>query len=151
MKVFHLGNSRYAGELTGKGAELYGGRWNRPGIPCIYTSCSLSLSVLEYAANNSLYRIPRALSYTVLEIPDKGHKFFPVSKLPGDWQCRPIPVSTMDFGTRYLNSGKYLVIAVPSVIVPQETNYLINPLHPEISSVRIVDQQDFVFDVRVKG
>lgn len=150
MKVFHLGSRRFAGDLSGKGAELFGGRWNRPGTPCIYTSGSLSLSVLEYAVNNSLDRIPRALCYTVYHIPDKGHKIFSLPSLPGNWQERPVPVSTMDFGTPFLASATYLVLAFPSVIIPQEMNYLINPLHPDINQITVLEQKDFVFDPGIK-
>ncbi|MGH2643680.1 MAG: RES family NAD+ phosphorylase [Chitinophagaceae bacterium] len=150
MQAFHLGKSKFAGDLTGKGAELFAGRWNRKGIPCIYTASSLSLSVLEYAVNNSLDNIPRALCYTVYEIPDKEYKKFSIASLPGDWMNRPAPVSTMDFGTRFLRECMHLVIAVPSVIVPEENNFLLNPLHEDFKKIKVVGIKDFVFDVRLK-
>lgn len=150
MKVFHLGSLKYGGDLSGKGAELFGGRWNRKGVPCIYTSATLSLAALEYAVNNSLYRIPRALSYTIYEIPDKGYHKLSISSLPGNWTDRPVPASTMDIGSELLRENKKLVMAFPSVIIPDEYNYLINPLHPDIKKVRILDIKDFVFDIRIK-
>lgn len=150
MQVFHLGKSKFAGDLTGKGAELFAGRWNRKGVPCIYAASTLSLSVLEYAVNNSLDNIPRALSYTVYEIPDKGHKKLSISSLPGDWAERPVPASTMDFGTKLLRDGIHLIIAIPSVIVPEEYNFLINPFHRDFRKIKIVKVKDFVFDIRLK-
>lgn len=150
MQVFHLGKSKYAGDLTGKGAELFAGRWNRKGVHCIYTASTLSLSILEYAVNNSLDNIPRALSYTIYEIPDKEYKKFPISSLPGDWMDRPAPLSTMDLGTHLLREGIHLVIAVPSVIVPEEYNFLINPLHKDFKKIKVAGVKDFVFDVRLK-
>jgi RES domain-containing protein len=137
--------------MSGTGARLFGGRWNRSGIPCVYTSGSLSLGVLEYAVNNSLYHIPRALSCSVYDIPHTGHKKLKVAALPGDWTSRPVPVSTMDFGSRLLAEKKHLIIAVPSVIIPGEYNFLINPLHQDIIKVRLVGIEDFVFDVRLKA
>lgn len=150
MQVFHLGKSKFAGDLTGRGAELFAGRWNRKGIPCIYTASTLSLSVLEYAVNNSLDNIPRALSYTIYEVPDKEVKKFSIASLPGDWADRPVPISTMDFGTRLLREGVHLIIAVPSVIVPEEYNFLINPLHKDFKKIKVAKMKDFVFDVRLK-
>jgi RES domain-containing protein len=150
MQVFHLGKSKYAGDLMGKGAELFAGRWNRKGVPCIYAASTLSLSVLEYAVNNSLENIPRALSYTVYEIPDKSYKKFSTASLPGDWTDRPLPVSTMDFGTQLLRDCIHLVIAVPSVIIPEEYNFLLNPLHKEFKKIKVAKIKDFVFDVRLK-
>lgn len=150
MKVYHLGKRKFAGDLTGKGAELFGGRWNRPGTPCIYTSETLSLALLEYAVNNSLDNIPRALSYTIYEIPDKGFRKALVSSLPGNWTERPVPVSTMDFGTKLLRENKHLILAVPSVVIPDEFNYLINPAHKDIQKVKIIGKKDFVFDIRLK-
>lgn len=151
MKVYHLGKTKFADDLTGKGAELFGGRWNRQGTSCIYTSGTLSLALLEYAVNNSLDNIPRALSYTIYEVPDKGYKRFEISDLPGNWTARPTPISTQDFGTLLLKENKYLVLAIPSVVVPLEYNYLINPMHKDMEKIKIVAKQDFVFDVRLKA
>lgn len=150
MKVFHLGWSKYAGDLTGIGAELNGGRWNNEGIPCIYTSSFLSLAVLEYAVNNSLENIPRALSYTIYDIPDTDYLKLKISSLPGNWADHPAPISTMDFGSKILKENKNLVITIPSVIIPEEYNYLINPNHADIGKVKIMEIKDFTFDIRVK-
>lgn len=150
MKVFHLGRSKYAGDLTGKGAELFFGRWNHKGIPCLYTSSFLSLAVLEYAVNNSLDNIPRALSYTIYDIPGNGILKLKTPSLPGNWTVHPAPTSTMDFGSKILKEKKALIIAVPSVIIPEEYNYLINPNHADISKVQVLEIKDFIFDIRVK-
>lgn len=150
MKVYHLGKTKFGGDLTGKGAELYGGRWNRPGFPCIYTSGTRSLALLEYAVNNSLDNIPRALSFTIYEIPGDSHFKPSRSSLPGNWTDRPTPISSMDFGTRILKENKYLILALPSVVIPQEFNYIINPNHKDFQKIKVVEIKDFVFDVRVK-
>lgn len=145
-----MGRSKYAGDLTGKGAELFGGRWNREGIPCIYTSVSLSLAVLEYAVNNSLHNIPRGLCYTIYEIPDRGHQKRAQDALPGNWTERPVPMSTMNFGSEILSANKHLITGIPSVIIPEEYNYLINPAHKAINKVKIIAIKDFVFDIKIK-
>ncbi len=65
MEVYHIGSPKYASQLTGEGAKLHGGRWNSIGTPCIYTSESIALCVLEYAANVSIEQMPSLLSITV--------------------------------------------------------------------------------------
>lgn len=151
MHVYHVGSAKFAYDLSGKGAELFGGRWNRRGVPCIYAASSLSLAVLEYAVNNSLENIPRALSYVVYKIPDKGWRKFEISALPDDWMQRPAPVSTMEFGNYLLKKRTHLIMGIPSVVVPIEYNFLINPLHGDFyKKVRVVAVNDFVFDMRLK-
>ena len=70
MIVFWVGRTKYAADLAGTGASLYGGRWNHKLFPCIYTSQSRALALLEYTVNVNIDDIPRAISITSFEIPD---------------------------------------------------------------------------------
>ena len=72
------------------------------------------------------------------------------AQLPGDWQQTPAPPSTKDFGTALLKANQYLTIRIPSVVIPEEYNYLINPLHPGMRKVRVVEIKDCVYDLRIK-
>ena len=72
MLVFRLGKTQYKNDLTGIGAKLFGGRWNNPGTACLYTAENRSLALLEYTVNVNVSEIPRALSFTLIEIPDEN-------------------------------------------------------------------------------
>jgi RES domain-containing protein len=151
MKVYRLSTSKYQKDLEGIGAKLSGGRWNNKGLACIYSSESRALAVLEYAANIELDLIPRALNITTYEIPEMEFITFNEKDLPGDWRLMPSTQSTKDFGSIYLKDPEVLGIKVPSTVVPEEYNYLINPGSNKVSKITILDAKDFVFDVRVKS
>ncbi|MDH7461911.1 RES family NAD+ phosphorylase [Chitinophagaceae bacterium 26-R-25] len=152
MKVYRVGKTRYANDLTGEGAKLHGGRWNHVMTACIYTSESRALALLEYTVNVNIEDIPRALSITTFEIPDDiAIQELTMLQLPGDWKEFPAPSSTKDFGTELLDGANFPVIKIPSVVVSQEFNFLFNPKHPDFRKVKIVDVRDLVYDVRIKS
>ena len=150
MQVYRIGRTKFANDLTGEGARLHGGRWNNKLIPCIYTSESRALALLEYTANVNIEDIPRALSISTFQIPDHQIYEIPVFDLPGDWSLSPSPSSSKQFGSYLLKEIQHLVIKIPSAIVPEEFNYLLNPKHPHNSDFQILDVKDFVYDVRLK-
>jgi RES domain-containing protein len=148
MIVYHLGSTKFARQLTGEGAKLHGGRWNNIGQPCIYASGAKSLCVLEYAANVSIDEMNPNLSFTAYEITDDSWAVFTLKDLPAGWQNVPSPAEVKEWGTRQLQ--KHLALRLPSVIVPSEYNFLLNPLHPDFRNVRIVEVEPFTFDRRIK-
>lgn len=150
MIIYRVGRTKYAHDLDGEGARLFGGRWNHKLTPCIYASESRALALLEYTANVNIDDIPRALSITTFEI-DPAHIFeIPVSKLPGDWKIAPVPASTKDFGTALLRKGDHGILKIPSAIIEDEFNYLLNPLFRKAAAYSIQSVRDFVYDVRLK-
>lgn len=150
MLVYRIGRTKYADDLSGEGARLNGGRWNHRLTPCLYTSASRSLSVLEYTVNVNIDDIPRALSITTLDIPENHLLKLNLTDLPGDWRASPAPSSTKDFGTELLRKGEYAVIQIPSAVIPDEFNFLLNPFHKESIKFSIVNISDFIYDVRIK-
>lgn len=151
MLVYRIGKTKYAKDITGEGARVYGARWNHIGTPCIYTSESRALALLEYTVNVNVDDIPRALSFTTFEIPDAQIHTVKTSELPGDWKQLPAPASTHDFGTTLLQAAKHLIIRLPSVIIPGEWNFIINPLHADKSAIKLLNVSDFAYDVRIKN
>jgi RES domain-containing protein len=151
MIVYRIGRTKYASDLTGEGARLNGGRWNHKLTPCLYTSASRSLAVLEYTVNVNIEDIPRALSMTTLHIPEDNILKLSLTELPGDWRASPAPASTKDFGTELLKKGEYAIIQIPSAIIPDEFNYLLNPIHKAGVNFSIEDISDFIYDVRIKN
>ncbi len=151
MIVYRLSRTKYAKDLGGEGARLYGGRWNHKRCPCIYTSQSRSLAVLEYTVNVNADDIPRALSIITLYFPAENIMELSEAMLPGNWKASPAPASAKDFGTRFLKEGKFLALKIPSAIIPMEYNFILNPVHADSGSVIITDISDFVFDTRIKN
>jgi RES domain-containing protein len=150
MRVYRIGKTKHANDLTGEGARLFGGRWNHKLTPCIYTSESRALALLEYTVNINIEDIPRALSITTIEIPTIGIKEIEEGQLPGNWKQVPAPSSTKDLGTHLLKASEKLVLKIPSSVITEEYNYLLNPLHPDSKLFKVVDIRDFVYDVRIK-
>jgi RES domain-containing protein len=150
MLVYRVSKTKYAGDLKGEGARLFGGRWNNKMIACLYTSESKALAVLEYTVNVNIDDIPRSLSIITIEIPDRPITILDEADLPGDWKYSPAPSSTKDFGSKLLLAAAEPVIRIPSAVIPSEFNYILNPLHPDSKKFTVIDTIDFVYDVRIK-
>ena len=150
MLVYRISKTKHATDITGEGARLHGGRWNNKFIACIYTSESRALALLEYTVNINVDDIPRSLSIITLEIPDIDTYELTESVLPGNWKDVPAPSSTKDFGSGILNAAKNSVLKIPSAIITNEFNYILNPKHPSSKNFKIADIKDFVYDVRIK-
>jgi len=150
MRVYRIGKTKHANDLTGEGARLFGGRWNHKLTPCIYTSESRALALLEYTVNINIEDISRALSITIIEIPTISIQEIEEVQLPGNWKQVPAPSSTKDLGTHLLKTSAKLVLKISSSVITEEYNYLLNPLHPDSKLFKIVDIRDFVYDVRIK-
>lgn len=149
MIVYRVGRTKHARDLSGDGAKINGGRWNRKDVPCVYTSESRALSLLEYTVNVNIEEIPRALSIASIEIRDSDILVLQTSALPGDWKEVPAPSSTKDFGSRLLRIADKPVIKIPSSILEQEYNYILNPLLiPNL--FKIIEIKDLVYDIRIK-
>lgn len=150
MIVYRVGRTKYAHDLEGEGARLFGGRWNHKPTPCIYTSASRALALLEYTANISIDDIPRALSITTFELAPFDMHELAIPELPGNWRDAPAPASTKDFGTTLLKKASYAFLKIPSAIITEEFNYLLNPMFSDKQAFRIVEIKDFVYDLRIK-
>lgn len=150
MEVYRVGATKYAGDLSGEGAKLFGGRWNHKTVPCIYTSQSRALAILEYIVNINIDEIPRALSITTFDIPQSEMRLISEDKLPGNWRETPVPSSTKDFGTALLKSLTFAIYKIPSGLMNEEFNFLLNPLHPQHKLFKIIEIKDFIYDVRIK-
>ena len=153
MFVYRIVKSKWAQALDGEGSRRYGGRWNHPGTSCIYTSESRALALLEYTINTNPDDIPRRLSIVTLQLHEpitSNISTVKISSLPGDWRNSPAPASTKDFGTGLLKENTP-ALRMPSVIIPEEFNVLLNPVNFVRGSVKVTAVQDLVYDIRIKG
>lgn len=141
-------------DMTGKGAEMSGGRWNRRGVPVIYTASSVALAALETIVHTDTGAWPLNRYVMEMAIPDgiwaAAEDVEKLGALPAVWDAQPAPKETLDFGDAWIASRRSLLLIVPSVIVPQEANILINPNHPDAGEIRIVKTTKFVYDGRIR-
>jgi RES domain-containing protein len=133
--------------FSGEGGLRYAGRWNSAGTLIIYAATTLSLAVLEIFVHVRR-PIPRSLPLFVADIPNRLIK--PLSPIPPMWDTRPPSASSREAGDKWLESNASVGLLVPSVIVPQEDNCLINPAHPEFSLEWIEGPFDFPLDPRIR-
>jgi RES domain-containing protein len=150
MRLFRLSKSKYAYDLSGKGAELAGGRWNSKGNAVIYTGQSRALCTAEIAVHTPLGNIPTEYELVEINIPDSVPvKEIKILDLPSDWKSIPHAHSTQEIGNAFILEKKYLVLKVPSVVVQGDFNFLINPGHRRFHEVEIASVTQFDFDFRL--
>ncbi|WP_447956620.1 RES family NAD+ phosphorylase [Vreelandella sp. EE7] len=116
--------------FDGEGARLYGGRWNSPGNACVYVASSESLALLEIMVHLESYRLLETYALLRLTLPAESILRVGIEDLPDNWQEAPAPAETAELGDGWLASKQSLALALPSVIVPRELNYMLNPAHP---------------------
>jgi len=149
MLVYRISRPEFAQDLSGEGARLYGGRWNKKGMRMLYTSESASLALLEILAHFPSGKVLMPLSLITISI-ESDLIFEPeVSLLPADWQAFPCPAACQNFGSGFLQEGKFSIARLPSVLMPKDFNYLINPEHKGISAMEILEVETFFPDNRL--
>jgi len=150
MFVYRITKKEYIA-LDGRGG-LYGpGRWHKKGNFVIYTSEHASLAAWEKIVHVAGFEnLPRDLFLVKIEIPDRIEILsVPQKILVAEWDSFPFAKETIEFGTSFLRNKEYLALKVPTVIIPDEYNIILNPLHPEILQCKIISEIPFKFDKRV--
>jgi len=149
MRVWRLARSVYPA-LDGEGARLYGGRWNAPGTPVVYTSGSLSLAALEQLVHLSPDRLPEDLiAYGVDLSEGLATQTVAASDLPEGWDRQVEVPALRRIGERWAEKREAPLLSVPSAVIPEERNYLINPRHTAAGEARLAYQRPFTFDPRL--
>ncbi|GAB3021166.1 RES family NAD+ phosphorylase [Niabella terrae] len=152
MNVFRITQNRHLSEdLRGIGASLYPGRWNKKDIPCIYTAESRALALVEHMANvTKATYIGSSFTLRNIFVPDELIVKISTEMIPANWRDKPPPMATRVFGTELLQSKKGLAYILPSVVIPQEFNIIIDPTHHAIENVLIINDEPLAFDLRLK-
>lgn len=153
MIVYRISRAKYSRDLSGKGAELSGGRWNSVGRPAICASSSVALSTVEVSVHLPLGILPSDYVLISIWMPDTSDNaestVTNLTKLPANWRSYPFPKETQLAGDTFLQKGKTLALQVPSAAVAEDFNYIINPLHPDARQVKIEDIRPYEFDQRL--
>lgn len=150
MIVYRLARGKYALDLSGTGASLFGYRWNSKGIKAVYTASSRALAMAEVLVHLPLNFLPDNYVMLEIEIPN-GIKIdeVDVSKLKNNWNSFPHPAENQEIGDGFFRDNKACVLKVPSAVVKGDFNFLLNPNHPDMKKIRIVNLSDFLFDKRI--
>lgn len=148
MKVYRIGKCNYINDLNGAGAAMYGGRWHSKGTYILYAASSASLALLESVVHISNIQ---AFDFCMiwLEIPDNSIEKINIGQLPANWFENPSPDILKIVGDKFISEHKSLALEVPSAIVPEESNYLLNPSHPLFNKVKIIFQRNIAIDKRL--
>jgi RES domain-containing protein len=150
MVLYRIAKKGYSRDLSGTGPRLYGGRWNPKGIRVVYASETRALAVLEFYVHLSRPVILPGLCVVSIEIPDTvTRKEITVKDLPRDWRAYSAPPELATIGAEWVSSGQSLLLRVPSAVMPPECNVLINPAHPEMKNVHIIEIEKYVLDQRL--
>ncbi|MGH9606520.1 MAG: RES family NAD+ phosphorylase [Terracidiphilus sp.] len=152
MRVWRICRAKFDAEsFSGHGARRFGGRWNSPGVPMVYSSSSLALAAIELFVHLEPNQQPDDLVAIAAMLP-KGEpaRRIESAKLPAAWWSDDFePLRAI--GDKWIREKGSLALEVPSAALPLEWNVLVNPLHPAIARVRIELPQPFHFDARMFG
>lgn len=147
--AWRLTKTKYiAGAWDGEGAKRAGGRWNSVGTAVVYTSATLSLALVETLVHVTSGVLP---AYTALpiEFDDSMVTVIEPKNLPANWKDQPAPPQTRAIGDAWVAAAGSTVLRVPSVVVPTEFNYVLNPGHADFRRIRIGTPMPFPFDARL--
>ena len=149
LSVWRITTAAFArSAFSGEGARLYAGRWNPKGVPMVYTAANQSLAMLEMLVQDQPLRaryvmiqarIPSAVKIDRVKVDD----------LPSDWREIGAREKLQAIGAAWATKRSTAVLAVPSAIVPAESNYLLNPLHPDFKRIKVGKPSTVTTDLRL--
>ena len=149
-RVYRILRKRYSKKpLSGEGAYRFGGRWSSPGTRLAYTAEHLSLAMIEYFIHIDPEDPPKDLVLVAADVPDQvSRTSISVKRLSSNWRQSPAPPELTSIGDRFVHDYRAAVLIVPSALAPGESNWLINPGHPEFSRIRLHPVEPFRYDPR---
>jgi RES domain-containing protein len=141
-------NEYAANAFDGEGARLFGGRWHSIGRAVIYTSATTSLGLLEQMVHAESAVLPFYAIFPVTFGSDLVETIDPVG-LPQSWRSSPPPFELQRIGDKWAGSTRSCILEVPSVIVPHESIFMLNPNHPDFATVEIGEPISLDIDHRL--
>ena len=138
-----------ANDMSGAGAKKFGGRWNSPGCAIVYASSSIALAALETLSAIRMDGLPFNRYLVRIDIPDDvWHSRSVPDPLPAGWDAIPAGLTSRQYGDQWSKGGRSLLLVVPSVIIPDEQNILINPVHRDAARLSAITVKRWMFDPR---
>lgn len=141
-----------ADDLSGAGAKQSGGRWNKKGTPVVYASESIALACLETLVHINAQGLPLTRYLVRIDIPKKVWdlaKKLNMKTAGFAWDALPAGTASIEKGQKWLQSNASALLLVPSVVIPQASNVLINPLHPDVKLIKAKKIEKFSYDPRL--
>ncbi len=147
MEVFRISSERWVNSITGSGRA---GRWNSNGVFVCYTGSTRALSCLEMLVHLKGEQIANPFKLAIINIPElvQIEYFEAFSKI--DWAEFENYCLSQKLGDEWAKSNRTCILRVPSAIIKNEFNYLINPQHPDFQKIKVIEIEDFGFDMRLK-
>ncbi len=149
MIVYRITGKKHANDISGLGAAIYGGRWNKKGTPVLYTGENKEIALLETIVQIPPMLIPDLVILTI-EIPDDSIKEIELTHLPKNWVNYPAPTILSEIAENWVQKEETIALKVPSCIIHSSHNFILNCNHPDYKRIKILDQQHFYFDTRLK-
>lgn len=153
MELFRIAQEKYSDDISGNGARIYGGRWNSEGLFAVYTSSTRALALLEILAHTPIKMLNAKKYWLItLSLPDSIEtNEIDKNNLHAGWDAPDTRPLTKRLGDQFLRAKNALLLAVPSVLIHEENNYLLNPLHPDVRKIKLTNKRVIEFDRRLEG
>jgi RES domain-containing protein len=150
LKLWRVTTKKWALDKLCDGARQSGGRWNPIGYPAMYAGSTIEICALEKFVHLAAAAHP-PLVVVSIDVPDDNNLYIQpaIADLPADWADLPSPPSAQEYGRQWLDAREQLVMLLPSAIIPETVNALINPNHPAYADVSLTILRDFTFDARM--
>jgi RES domain-containing protein len=151
LSAWRVDKAKWArSSFDGAGAATEGGRWNSAGIRVVYASANLAMAAQEKYVHLPK-PVPDSMQFVKFRIRFDAALVTQVaaSKLPANWRVAPPTVETQKIGDDWALANESAVLAVPSAIIPEEVNYLLNPAHPDFKKIVVENPSPFTFDYRM--
>lgn len=150
IRACRITKSRHAAAaFSGYAARMFGGRWNNPGTAVVYSAGTESLAILEMLVHLQARELMHRYVIFDLEFDSSLVIKVETSALPKSWRKAPPPAALRRLGDEWVSSGRSAVLQLPSAIVPNEWNFLINPAHSDFQKIAIGPKRTIAFDVRL--
>ena len=150
MLVYRIAKRQYASDISGKGAALYPGRWNKYGTPVLYTGINIEIALLETIVHLPQMLAPK-LDLLTIQIPKDSILSLNSHELPSKWHQFPAPAILQEIGQEWIDEGKYLALKVPSCIVQSSYICILNCRHAQFDEVKVINHQPFELDARLSN
>jgi RES domain-containing protein len=153
MLLYRITTQTFAYDLTGRGAQTYGGRWNPKGMAVLYTAETPAQALLEFLPHFPDICTPPTLVLVTILAPDNLMiEEIAQSSLLEDWDAKPPTMVSKEIGREWLNKATAAALRVPSVMLPfgKAWNMVLNPAHPQSIELEIIEVMPISVDHRLK-